>query len=168
MPACNTSSFVHLIASYSDSVYLIISFLALCQTYRKALSGHVHIPDHFSMAVANLIKKLLHTDQSKRLGRTVGGSTAVMFHRWYTNFDWVSCLMQFSSSSSSSSFGPRLKSLVDLPFFVLDMVSDNPLYLSFDCQTIMLIPPYLGCPVGLSNGSTSRTRGEGSESFQYL
>ena len=60
------------------------------QTYRKALSGQVHIPDHFTVIVANLIKKLLHIDQSKRLGRTVGGTTAIMCHRWFANFDWVS------------------------------------------------------------------------------
>ena len=61
-------------------------------TYRKALSGNVHIPDHFSMVVASLIKKLLHTDQSKRLGRTVGGTTAIMCHRWFANFDWDALL----------------------------------------------------------------------------
>mmetsp|Transcript_37028 Transcript_37028/g.78179 ORF Transcript_37028/g.78179 Transcript_37028/m.78179 type:complete len:787 (-) Transcript_37028:505-2865(-) len=61
-------------------------------TYRKALSGQVHIPDHFTVVVANLIKKLLHTDQSKRLGRTVGGTTAIMCHRWFSNFDWDALL----------------------------------------------------------------------------
>lgn len=66
------------------------SYSNLCQTYRKALSGQVQIPDHFTVAVANLIRKLLHTDQSKRLGRTVGGTTAIMCHRWFANFDWVS------------------------------------------------------------------------------
>lgn len=68
----------------------ILFFDFLFQTYRKALSGQVHIPDHFTVVVANLIKKLLHTDQSKRLGRTVGGTTAIMCHRWFANFDWVS------------------------------------------------------------------------------
>eukprot|EP00584_Thalassiosira_punctigera_P025464 CAMPEP_0172547686 /NCGR_PEP_ID=MMETSP1067-20121228/17152_1 /TAXON_ID=265564 ORGANISM="Thalassiosira punctigera, Strain Tpunct2005C2" /NCGR_SAMPLE_ID=MMETSP1067 /ASSEMBLY_ACC=CAM_ASM_000444 /LENGTH=325 /DNA_ID=CAMNT_0013334807 /DNA_START=140 /DNA_END=1118 /DNA_ORIENTATION=+ len=61
-------------------------------TYRKALSGQVHVPDHFTVVVANLIKKLLHTDQSKRLGRTVGGTTAIMCHRWFANFDWDALL----------------------------------------------------------------------------
>jgi len=61
-------------------------------TYRKALSGQVHIPDHFTVVVANLIKKLLHTDQSKRLGRTVGSTTAIMRHRWFANFDWEALL----------------------------------------------------------------------------
>jgi len=58
------------------------------ETYEKALSGHVHMPAHFSRAAANLIKKLLHTSQAKRLGRTVGGATTVMCHPWFSNFDW--------------------------------------------------------------------------------
>jgi cGMP-dependent protein kinase len=58
------------------------------QTYEKALSGHVFIPAHFSRSAANLIKKLLHTSQSKRLGRTVGGAITVMSHPWYSHFDW--------------------------------------------------------------------------------
>lgn len=62
------------------------------ETYRKALSGNIHIPDHFTVVVANLIKKLLHTEQAKRLGRTVGGTTAIMCHRWYSNFDWDALL----------------------------------------------------------------------------
>lgn len=62
------------------------------ETYRKALSGNIHIPDHFTVVVANLIKKLLHTEQTKRLGRTVGGTTAIMCHRWYSNFDWDALL----------------------------------------------------------------------------
>lgn len=84
-------------AERKTCLYMIWITYAFCicisfhfQTYRKALSGQVPIPDHFTIVVANLIKKLLHTDQSKRLGRTVGGTTAVMCHRWYANFDWVS------------------------------------------------------------------------------
>lgn len=64
------------------------------ETYEKALSGHVHIPGHFSHAVASLIKKLLHPSQSKRMGRTVGGATAVKDQPWYNGFDWVRlCLL---------------------------------------------------------------------------
>jgi protein kinase A len=46
------------------------------------------MPTHFSRSAANLIKKLLHTSQAKRLGRTVGGATTVMCHPWFSNFDW--------------------------------------------------------------------------------
>lgn len=58
------------------------------QTYRKALSGHVAMPKEFSSAIASIIRRLLHTTQTKRLGRTVGGATTVMCHRWFSNFDW--------------------------------------------------------------------------------
>lgn len=64
------------------------------ETYEKVLSGHVHIPAHFSRSCANLIKKLLHTSQSKRLGRTVGGATTVMSHPWFTGFDWDALVNQ--------------------------------------------------------------------------
>ena len=58
------------------------------------MSGHVHMPAHFSRAIANLIKKLLHTSQTKRLGRTVGGATTVMCHPWFSHFDW-DALMEY-------------------------------------------------------------------------
>ncbi|KAL7548649.1 hypothetical protein ACHAWF_011919 [Thalassiosira exigua] len=64
------------------------------ETYEKVLSGHVHIPAHFSITAASLIKKLLHTSQAKRLGRTVGGAQTVMCHRWYNGFDW-DALMEY-------------------------------------------------------------------------
>jgi len=57
-------------------------------TYRKALSGQVPMPEKFSRALVSIIKKLLHTSQTKRLGRTAGGATTVMCHRWFSNFDW--------------------------------------------------------------------------------
>jgi len=62
------------------------------ETYRKALSGQVHVPHDFPPVAASLVRRLLHTDQSKRLGRTVGGATAIMCHRWFADFDWDSLL----------------------------------------------------------------------------
>jgi hypothetical protein len=50
------------------------------------------MPAHFSRSAANLIKKLLHTSQAKRLGRTVGGATSVMCHPWFSHFDWDALL----------------------------------------------------------------------------
>jgi len=57
-------------------------------TYQKVLSGHVDIPVDFSRECAALIRKLLNTCQSKRLGRTVGGAATVMCHPWYAGLDW--------------------------------------------------------------------------------
>ncbi len=46
------------------------------------------MPEDFSRALVSIIKKLLHTSQTKRLGRTAGGATTVMCHRWFSHFDW--------------------------------------------------------------------------------
>ena len=62
------------------------------ETYEMVISGRVQIPSHFSLQLGDLITKLLHTSQSKRLGRTVGGATSVMCHSWYSRFDWVRLL----------------------------------------------------------------------------
>eukprot|EP00804_Cyclotella_cryptica_P019212 CCRYP_006112-RE/>CCRYP_006112-RE protein AED:0.03 eAED:0.03 QI:3602/1/0.83/1/0.4/0/6/1380/93 len=58
------------------------------------ISGRVDMPSHFSAPLCDIIKKLLHTSQSKRLGRTVGGATTVMCHAWYSGFDW-DALMEY-------------------------------------------------------------------------
>ncbi len=58
------------------------------EVYEKILSGHVAIPSHFSRGLSDLVKKLLRTYQSKRLGRTKGGTAAVMKHKWFSGFDW--------------------------------------------------------------------------------
>jgi len=62
------------------------------EVYEKILSGHVSIPGHFSKSLADIIKKLLKTYQSKRLGNTKGGTGAVMKHKWYSGFDWDALL----------------------------------------------------------------------------
>lgn len=58
------------------------------EVYKQIVSGYVEIPPDFSPSLADLIKKLLNSSKSKRLGRTMGGGGAVMQHRWYSDFDW--------------------------------------------------------------------------------
>jgi cGMP-dependent protein kinase len=62
------------------------------EVYEKILSGHITIPSHFSRSITGLVKKLLKTYQSKRLGRTWGGATSVMKQKWFSGFDWNSLL----------------------------------------------------------------------------
>jgi cGMP-dependent protein kinase len=64
------------------------------EVYEKILSGHITIPSHFSRSIAELIKKLLKTYQSKRLGRTKGGASSVMKQKWFAGFDWNSLLQR--------------------------------------------------------------------------
>ena len=56
------------------------------------LSGIVTIPSHFSRSLGELVKKLLKTFQSKRLGRTKGGAGSIMKQKWFSGFDWNSLL----------------------------------------------------------------------------
>jgi len=83
------------------------------EVYEKILSGHVMVPPHFSRGVSDLVRKLLKTYQSKRLGRTRGGTAAVMKHKWFSGFDWDALLKKklkvpikpkLSSPEDSSNF----------------------------------------------------------------
>jgi len=64
------------------------------RTTKKILKGYnfVKKPSHFSDNLQDLITGLCVTEQSKRLGRTQGGSSSVMSHRWFTGFDWEGLL----------------------------------------------------------------------------
>ena len=62
------------------------------EVYEKILSGNVSIPSHFSRGISDIVRKLLKTYQSKRLGRTRGGTSAVMKHKWFSGFDWDALL----------------------------------------------------------------------------
>ncbi|KAL3823217.1 hypothetical protein ACHAXA_003496 [Cyclostephanos tholiformis] len=62
------------------------------EVYEKILSGHVSTPAHFSRGLGDLVKKLLKTTQSKRLGRIKGGASLVMKQKWFSGFDWNTLL----------------------------------------------------------------------------
>ncbi len=62
------------------------------EVYEKILSGHIFIPAYFTRGLADLVKKLLKTYQSKRLGKTKGGTSSVMKHKWFSGFDWDALL----------------------------------------------------------------------------
>jgi len=66
------------------------------QVYEQILSGVVRIPNHFSRHMGDIIRKLLKTYPSKRLGRTRGGTKSVMEHKWFSNLDWDALLRQES------------------------------------------------------------------------
>lgn len=57
---------------------------------RKILKGYefVQVPSTFSSGLADLVASLLVFDQSKRLGRGVNGTQAILSHRWFAGFDW--------------------------------------------------------------------------------
>lgn len=48
------------------------------------------MPSSFTRNLSDLIKKLLKSQQGKRLGNTRGGTAAVVKHKWFSSFDWAS------------------------------------------------------------------------------
>jgi len=89
------------------------------EVYEKILSGHLSIPSHFSRGLADLVKKLLKTSQSKRLGRTKGGTAAVMKHKWFSGFDWDA----LRNKKLEVPFKPKVASMEDASNF--DKYSDD-------------------------------------------
>lgn len=83
------------------------------EVYEKILSGHVSIPNHFSRGLSDLVKKLLRTYQSKRLGRTKGGTAAIMKHKWFSGFDWK----ELTKKNMKVPIKPEVKSMEDLSNF---------------------------------------------------
>jgi ribosomal protein S6 kinase alpha-5 len=59
------------------------------EVYEKILSGNPAMPSFFTRNLADLLKKLLRSQQGKRLGNTRGGTAGVVKHKWFSAFDWA-------------------------------------------------------------------------------
>ena len=59
------------------------------EVYEKILGGNHLMPTYFSRNLADLVKKLLRSQQAKRLGNTRGSTAAVIKHKWFSSFDWA-------------------------------------------------------------------------------
>ena len=59
------------------------------EVYEKILGGNPAMPTFFTRNLSDLIKKLLRSQQGKRLGNTRGGTAAVIKHKWFSSFDWT-------------------------------------------------------------------------------
>eukprot|EP01035_Chromulina_nebulosa_P019176 gene19176-25021_t len=57
--------------------------------YEKIIRGNPSIPSFFTRNLSDLIKKLLRSQQAKRLGNTRGGTAAIIKHKWFSSFDWA-------------------------------------------------------------------------------
>lgn len=61
-------------------------------TAKKIMSGRVSYPSKFRSTTQHLIKSLLKTDPTRRLGCMNDGIDGVMRHRFYAGFDWQGLL----------------------------------------------------------------------------
>ncbi|KAL7647783.1 UNVERIFIED_CONTAM: hypothetical protein RMT77_001392 [Armadillidium vulgare] len=56
--------------------------------YEKILSGRVEYPKHFDGSAKDLVKKLLTSDRTKRLGNMKNGVEDVKRHRFFKTLNW--------------------------------------------------------------------------------
>uniref|UniRef100_A0A158R5L2 Protein kinase domain-containing protein n=1 Tax=Syphacia muris TaxID=451379 RepID=A0A158R5L2_9BILA len=61
---------------------------ALNDVFEKILEGKLKFPRHFDCNAKDLVKKLLQSDPSKRLGNLKNGAVDVMNHEWFAEIDW--------------------------------------------------------------------------------
>lgn len=83
------------------------------EVYEKILSGNPAFPTFFTRNLSDLIKKLLRSQQAKRLGNTRGGTAAVVKHKWFSSFDWAG----LESGSTKAPYVPSVNGHDDITNF---------------------------------------------------
>jgi len=58
--------------------------------YQKILAGKIDFPRHFDVHAKDLIKKLLTSDRTKRIGCLKNGAGDITKHKWFRGMDWNS------------------------------------------------------------------------------
>jgi len=56
--------------------------------YEKILLGRISFPSHFDSSARDLVKKLLASDRTRRLGNLKDGALDVKKHRFFKGLDW--------------------------------------------------------------------------------
>jgi serine/threonine protein kinase len=83
------------------------------EVYEKILSGNPAFPTFFTRNLSDLIKKLLRSQQAKRLGNTRGGTAAVVKHKWFSSFDWAG----LENGSTNAPYVPSISGHDDITNF---------------------------------------------------
>jgi len=56
--------------------------------YEKILLGRISFPTHFDSSARDIVKKLLMSDRTRRLGNLRDGALDVKKHRFFKGIDW--------------------------------------------------------------------------------
>ena len=62
--------------------------------YQKILANKLEFPRHFDVHAKDLVKKLLQSDRTKRLGCLKNGAEDIKKHKWFEGYDWVALNQQ--------------------------------------------------------------------------
>ena len=58
------------------------------QIYQKILAGKIEWPRYIDLVAKDLIKKLLVSDRTKRLGTMKNGAEDIKRHKWFKSINW--------------------------------------------------------------------------------
>lgn len=107
--------------------------------YEKILRNEVAFPSHIDPYGKDLIRGLLTTDRSKRLGNLRGGAKDVMEHPWFAGVDWGS----LERKEIGAPIVPRVSNMGEPANFsfstVLQYLTDG--FLIGDSQNFQRYPP---------------------------
>jgi serine/threonine protein kinase len=81
--------------------------------YQKVLAGKIAFPRHFDVKAKDLLKKLLTSDRTKRLGCLRAGAEDVKKHKWYKEVNWA----VVPKRGLTPSFVPSVSGLDDTSMF---------------------------------------------------
>lgn len=62
--------------------------------YGNILNGDYSIPNTFSSYLQDLVRNLVQTDLTKRLGRLKNGVNDIKYHKWYRDINWKTLYCQ--------------------------------------------------------------------------
>lgn len=116
------------------------------EVYEKILSGNPSMPTFFTRNLSDLIKKLLRSQQGKRLGNTRGGTAAVVKHKWFSSFDWAS----IENGEAKAPYMPTIKGKDDVTNFDQFDEGDVPVSRAFGRFFFLVLSPvplFFGCLV---------------------
>ncbi|GAM17159.1 hypothetical protein SAMD00019534_003340 [Acytostelium subglobosum LB1] len=89
--------------------------------YQKILAGRIAFPVHFDPLAKDLVKKLLTTDRSNRLGALRNGAQDVKEHRWFEGIIWTNLY----NRTTPGPFIPNIQHEGDSHYFEQYMQDDK-------------------------------------------
>jgi serine/threonine protein kinase len=89
--------------------------------YKNILNSEPDIPKSFSRSLGKLIRRLLLTNQTRRLGNSREGLAGIIKHKWFSSFDWLG----LEGKSMTPPYVPTIVSETELPNF--DQFDDEEL-----------------------------------------
>ena len=81
--------------------------------YQKILAGKIEWPRHFSSDAKDLVKRLLTSDKSRRLGCQAGGAQDIKDHPWFSKISWSDLV----NLKTPAPFVPKVKDANDTSNF---------------------------------------------------